>query len=175
MLLNKELKADSSKITVEAAPVDPAYNHAVFVIQMTGCSPSTPSEYERLRKMGAMARLMLIDAATRQWNVPAESCHVRNGVVIHAASEKKATSGPLASAAPQSKVPQEIPLKDPKRFTLIGKPTRRLDTPSKVNGTAQFGLDVKLPNMVFAVVARPPVFGGKGAHVDSGDARNTTG
>ncbi|HEY6127674.1 MAG TPA: xanthine dehydrogenase family protein molybdopterin-binding subunit [Candidatus Acidoferrum sp.] len=175
MLLNEELEADWSKITVEAAPVDPAYNHAVFGIQMTGGSTSTPSEYERLRKMGAMARLMLIDAATRQWNVPAESCHVRNGVVIHAASGRKATYGSLANAAAQSKVPQEIPLKDPKRFTLIGKPTRRLDTPSKVNGTAQFGLDVKLPNMVFAVVARPPVFGGKVSHVDSADARKVPG
>src|SRR5205085_3112517 len=75
MLLNEELEADWSKIKVEAAPVDPAYNHAVFGMQMTGGSTSTPSEWERLRKMGAMGRLMLIEAAAQKWNVPASSCH----------------------------------------------------------------------------------------------------
>jgi len=82
-------------------------------------------------------------------------------VVIHSASGKKATYGSLADAASQLKPPASIPLKDPKQFTLIGTPTRRLDTPSKINGTAQFGLDVRLPGMVFALVARPPVFGAK--------------
>ena len=83
MVLNEELEADWSKIRVEAAPVDPAYNHTVYGVQMTGGSSSTPSEWERLRKMGAMARLMLIQAAAQKWNVDPSQCHVTNGVVLH--------------------------------------------------------------------------------------------
>src|SRR6266404_1844819 len=175
MLLNEELEADWSKIKVEAAPVDAAYNHTVFGLQMTGGSTTTPSEWERFRKMGAMARLMLVDAAAQKWNVPAASCHVAKGVVIHPASAKKATYGSLADAASQLKPPQNIPLKDPKQFTLVGKPTRRLDTPSKTNGSAQFGLDVKVPGMLYAVVSRPPTFGGKVSSIDSADALKVPG
>jgi isoquinoline 1-oxidoreductase subunit beta len=167
MLLNEELEADWSKIKVEPAPVDPAYNHTVFGIQMTGGSTTTPSEWERFRKMGAMGRLMLIEAAAQKWGVPATECQVEKGVVIHTATGKKATYGSLTDAASQLKPPADIPLKDPKQFTLIGKPVPRLDTPSKVNGTAQFGLDVRLPGMLFALVARPPVFGGKVASFDA--------
>src|SRR5579863_9527243 len=101
MLLNEELEADWSKIKVEAAPVDPAYNHTVFGVQMTGGSTTTPSEWDRFRKMGAMARLMLIDAAAKQWSVAPDSCHVEKGVVVHAASGKKASYGSLAEAAAQ--------------------------------------------------------------------------
>jgi isoquinoline 1-oxidoreductase beta subunit len=175
MLLNEELEADWSKIRVEPAPVDPAYNHTVFGIQMTGGSTTTPSEWERFRKMGAMGRLMLIAAAAQQWGVPATECHVEKGVVIHTATGKKAPYGSLADAASQLKPPTDIPLKDPKQFTLIGKPVRRLDTPSKVNGTAQFGLDVRLPGMVFALVARAPVFGGKVVSVDATEALKIPG
>src|SRR6266550_2772365 len=103
MLLNEELEADWSKIKVEAAPVDAAYNHTVFGVQMTGGSTTTPSEWERFRKMGAMARLMLIDAAAQKWNVPAASCHVAKGVVMHTKSGRKATYGSLAEAASQLK------------------------------------------------------------------------
>ncbi len=170
MLLNEELEADWSKIKVEAAPVDAAYNHTQYGVQMTGGSSTTPSEWERFRKMGAMARIMLVDAAAQKWGVPASECRVQKGVVIHSASGKKATYGSLADAASQLKPPANIPLKDPKQFTLIGKPVRRLDTPSKVDGTAQFGLDVRLPGMVFALVARPPVFGGKVVSFDATEA-----
>jgi isoquinoline 1-oxidoreductase subunit beta len=175
MLLNEELEADWSKIKVEAAPVDAAYNHTVFGVQMTGGSTTTPSEWERFRKMGAMARLMLVEAAAQKWNVPAASCRVAKGVVIHTASGRKATYGSLADAASQLKPPQNIPLKDPKQFTLVGKPTRRLDTPSKTNGSAQFGLDVKVPGMLYAVVSRPPIFGGKVSSIDSADALKVSG
>jgi isoquinoline 1-oxidoreductase subunit beta len=175
MLLNEELEADWSKIQVESAPVDPAYNHTVYGIQMTGGSSTTPSEWERLRKMGAMARLMLVSAAAQKWNVPASSCHVENGFVIHTASNRRASYGSLAAAASQLKPPTDIPLKDPKQFTLVGKSKRRLDTPSKVNGTAQFGLDVRLPGMLYAVVARPPVFGGKVVTVDAAEALKIPG
>jgi len=175
MLLNEELEADWSKIKTEAAPVDPSYNHTIYGVQMTGGSSTTPSEWERFRKMGAMARMMLVEAAATKWNVPPESCHVAKGFVIHAESGRKANYGSLTEAASQLKPPPNIPLKDPAKFTLIGKPTRRLDTPSKINGTAQFGLDVKIPGMLFAVVARPPVFGGKVSHVDSADTVKVPG
>ena len=175
MLLNEELEADWSKITVEPAPVDAAYNHTVFGLQMTGGSTTTPSEWERFRRMGAMARVMLVEAAAQKWGVAASSCRVEKGVVIHAESGKKATYGSLADAASQLKPPANVPLKDPKQFTLIGKPVRRLDTPSKVNGTAQFGLDVRLPGMVYAVVARPPVFGGKVVSVDAAETLKVPG
>ncbi len=175
MLLNEELEADWSKIKVEAAPVDPVYNHTLYGVQMTGGSSTTPSEWERFRKMGAMARIMLVDAAAQKWGVPASECRVQKGVVIHSASGKKATYGSLADAASQVKPPANIPLKDPKQFTLIGKPVRRLDTPSKVDGTAQFGLDVRLPGMLFALVARPPVFGGKVVSFDATEALKIPG
>ncbi len=152
---------------MESAPVDAAYNHTVFNMQMTGGSTSTPSEWERLRRMGAMARVMLVQAAAQQWNVDPATCHVQKGVVIHNVAGKRASYGSLVEAASKLTPPQSVPLKDPKDFTLIGKPVHRLDTPSKINGTAQFGLDVRIPGMLFALVARPPVFGGKVASVDS--------
>ncbi len=93
MLLNEELEADWLKIKIEAAPVDAAYNHTVFGLQMTGGSTTTPSEWERFRKMGAMARLMLVDAAAQNWGVPASQCRVEKGVVIHTPSGRKATYG----------------------------------------------------------------------------------
>src|SRR5207237_8233392 len=136
-----ELEADWSKIKVEAAPVDAAYNHTVFGVQMTGGSTTTPSEWERFRKMGAMARLMLIDAAAQKWNVPAASCHVAKGVGIHTTTGRKATYGSLADAASQLKPPQNIPLKEPKQLTLVGKTTHHLETTYKTIDSAKFNLD----------------------------------
>lgn len=161
MLLNEELEADWRRIRVEAAPVDPAYNHPLFGIQMTGGSTTSPAEWERYRKMGAMARILLVQAAARQWSVDASSCRAENGAVIHVPTGRRATYGSLANVAAQLTAPAEVPLKPANAFALIGRPTRRLDTPSKVNGTAQFGLDVSVPGMLTAVVERPPVFGGK--------------
>ena len=167
MLLNEELEADWGRISVEAAPVDKVYNHPIFGIQMTGGSTTSPSEWEHYRKMGALARTMLVQAASQKWNVDAASCHVEKGVVIHGASSRRATYGSLASAAAQLPAPADVPLKPASEFTQIGKSTRRLDTPSKTNGSAQFGLDVILPGMLTAVVARPPVFGGKALKIDA--------
>jgi len=175
MLLNEELQADWSKIRVEAAPVDKAYNHPVFGMQMTGGSTTSPAEWERYRKMGATARMMLVEAAAAKWGVEASSCKVEKGVVIHTATNKRATYGSLADAAAKLAPPANVPLKNPKDFTLVGKPTRRLDTPSKTNGTAQFGLDVIVPGMLTSVVARPPVFGGKVAKVDAREALKVPG
>jgi isoquinoline 1-oxidoreductase subunit beta len=175
MLLNEELQADWSNIRVEAAPVDKAYNHPVFGMQMTGGSTTSPAEWERYRKMGATARVMLVEAAATKWGVEASSCKVEKGYVVHAVTNKRASYGSLANAAAQLTPPANVPLKNPKDFTLVGKPTRRLDTPSKVNGTAQFGLDVSVPGMLTAVVARPPVFGGKVSKLDASAALNVPG
>jgi isoquinoline 1-oxidoreductase beta subunit len=175
MLLNEELEADWSKIRVEAAPVDKAYNHPVFGMQMTGGSTTSPAEWERYRKMGATARVMLVEAAAARWDVEASTCRVENGVVLHAATNRRGTYGSLANAAARLTPPANVPLKNPKDFTLLGKPTLRLDTPSKTNGTAQFGLDVMVPRMLTAVVARPPVFGGRVAKLDAREALKVPG
>jgi isoquinoline 1-oxidoreductase beta subunit len=167
MLLNEELEADWSKIRVEPAPVDKVYNHPVFGMQMTGGSTTSPAEWARYRQMGATARVMLVEAAAARWGVEASTCRVENGVVLHAATNKRGTYGSLANAAAQLTPPANVPLKNPKDFTLVGKPTLRLDTPSKTNGTAQFGLDVMVPGMLTAVVARPPVFGGRVAKLEA--------
>ncbi len=175
MLLNEELEADWARISVEAAPVDKVYNHPIFGIQMTGGSTTSPAEYDHYRKMGALARTMLVQAASQKWNVDPASCHVEKGVVIHGATGRRATYGSLASAAAQLTAPADVALKPSSAFRQIGKPTRRLDTPSKTNGTAQFGLDVILPGMLTAVVARPPVFGGKALKIDATEALKISG
>ncbi len=140
MLLNEELEADWAQIRVQSSPVEAVYNHTVFGMMMTGGSTTTNSEYDRFRKMGAMARMMLIAAAAQAWSVDPQTCHAEKGYVIHAASGRRASYGSLADAASKIEPPKDIPLKDPKDFTLVGKPMHRLDTPSKTNGTAQFGL-----------------------------------
>jgi isoquinoline 1-oxidoreductase beta subunit len=175
MLVAEELDADWSTIRVMAAPVDPAYNHTAFGTQMTGGSTSTWSEWERLRQAGAAARAMLIAAAATTWKVDPAACRAQNGQVVHAASGRRLSYGRLAAKASGLTPPQTVTLKDPKEFTLIGKPTKRLDTPDKVNGRAVFGLDVKVPGMLVAVVARPPVFGGKLKSFDAGRARAVPG
>ena len=131
MLLNEELEADWARVRVESCPVEAVYNHTVFGMIMTGGSTTTNSEYDRFRKMGAMARIMLIAAAAQSWNVDPQTCHAEKGFVVHAASGRRASYGSLAEAASAIAPPKDIPLKDPKDFTLVGKPTHRLDTPSK--------------------------------------------
>ncbi len=175
MLVAEELDADWSKVRVEAAPVDPAYNHVSFGIQMVGGSTSTWTEWERLRKAGATARAMLIAAAAETWKVDPASCRAQNGYVIHTASRRRLSYGRLAQKASSMTPPQNVALKDPKDFKLIGKPTKRLDTPEKINGKGVFGLDVKVPSMLVAVVARPPVFGGKVKSFDAGQAKAVPG
>jgi len=175
MLVAEELDADWSKVRVEAAPVDPAYNHVGFGIQMVGGSTSTWTEWERLRKAGATARAMLITAAAETWKVDPASCRAQNGYVIHTASRRRLSYGRLAQKASSLTPPQNVALKDPKDFKLIGKPTKRLDTPEKINGKGVFGLDVKVPSMLVAVVARPPVFGGKVKSFDAGQAKAVPG
>ncbi len=160
MLVAEELECDWTKIRVEAAPVDPAYNHALWgTFQGTGGSSSVLSEWHRLRVVGAIAREMLVAAAADTWKVSKASCRAEKGTVIHD-SGKSMTYGQLAEKAANGPVPQGVKLKDSSAFKVIGKPMPRLDTPDKTTGTAVFGLDVDIPNMHIALVARSPVFGG---------------
>ncbi len=174
MLVNEELEADWAKVRLEAAPVDPAYNHTAFGMQMTGGSSSVWSEYDRLRQMGATAREMLVGAAAQQWKVDPKTCRVEKGRVIHT-SGRSLTYGKLVEKAAAMPVPKDVKLKEPSHYTIIGRPMRRLDTPEKVNGAAKFGLDVSLPGMLTAVIARPPVFGAKVAGVKDGKAKAVPG
>jgi isoquinoline 1-oxidoreductase beta subunit len=141
---------------------------------MTGGSSSVWSEYDRLRRVGAAAREMLIAAAAAQWRVDANTCQARNGTVIHAGG-RELSYGTLADKAANLAVPKDIRLKDPAEFTLIGKPTLRLDSPDKVHGTAVFGLDTHETGMLIALIERPPVFGGKAVKVDSRKALKVPG
>ena len=174
MLAAEELEADWTKIRVAPAPVDPVYNHTATGIQMTGGSSSVWSEYDRLREVGAAAREMLIAAAAAEWRVDAKSCRARNGKVVHT-SGRELSYGKLADKAAAMPVPKDIRLKDPSEFRIIGKPTLRLDSPDKVNGKAEFGLDKRVSGMLTALIARPPVFGGKVAGVDSRMAMKVPG
>lgn len=161
MLVAEELDADWSKVRVEAAPVDPAYNHTLWGMQATGGSTSTWTEWDRLRQAGAAAKAMLIAAAAETWKVDPASCRAEKGRVMHAASGQCLSYGQLAEKASGLTPPQNVALKEPGNFTLIGQPTKRLDTPEKTNGTGVYGLDVQVPGMLTALLARPPVFGGK--------------
>ncbi|MDA8103803.1 MAG: xanthine dehydrogenase family protein molybdopterin-binding subunit [Nitrospiraceae bacterium] len=169
MLVNEELEADWKKIRFESAPVAAVYNHTAFGMQMTGGSTSVWSEYDRLREVGAAARQMLIAAAAAAWKVDKKTCRAQKGKVVHT-SGRFFTYGQLAEKAAALPVPKDLKLKKASAFKLIGRPTARLDSPEKVNGAAKFGLDVFLPGMLIAVVARPLVFGGK---VKSLDAEKT--
>src|SRR5881409_656359 len=175
MILADELDADWTKVRFEPAPVDPVYNHPVFKMQMTGGSTSTWSSFDQFRQAGAAARAMLITAAAQRWNVDAASCRTENGMVIHSASNRRLSYGQLAESAAKVTPPQQVTLKDPKDFKLIGKPLKRLDTPEKTNGKGIFGIDVKVPGMLTAVVARSPVFGGKLKSVNADKAKAVKG
>ena len=174
MLIAEELEADWSRISVESAPVAAVYNHTAFPMQMTGGSTSIASSWEQLRRVGASGRIMLIRAAAQQWGVPESECHAGNSQVIHA-SGKKMSYGALADAAAKLPLPDNVALKSPKDFKIIGKATKRLDTPAKINGSAQFGLDVYLPGVLTVLIARSPVFGGKVKSFDATEARKVSG
>ncbi len=174
MLLADELDADWTKVGYAAAPVDPKYNHPAFGMQITGGSSSVWSGLEQFRQAGAAARAMLVAAAAQKWNVDPASCRTESGAVFNGSS-RKLTYGQLVGAAAKLTPPEHVQLKDPKTFKLIGKPIKRLDTPVKLNGEAVFGIDVKLPGMLTAVIARPPVFGAKMKSFDDSRARSMPG
>ena len=175
MLAVEELECDWKNVRTEFAPADKVYIDPVFGMQGTGGSQSIHSGWEPMRRAGATAREMLIAAAAQKWGVAASECHAENGAVVHAATNRRATFGSLAEAASKLPVPADVKLKDPSQFRLIGKPTQRLDTPIKVNGRAGFGIDVRRPGMLHAVVLRCPVFGGKVASFDATKAKAVPG
>ena len=176
MLLAEELEVTPEQVRLEHAPPDDKlYANPLFGEQITGASSSIRMFYEPLRRAGATARAMLIAAAAASWNVDAASCRAREGVVTHTPTGRTLSYGALAAKAATVPVPDKITLKDPKDFTLIGTPAKRPDTPSKVNGTAQYGIDVRLPGMLIATVAASPVLGGKVAGLDDEKAKAVPG
>jgi isoquinoline 1-oxidoreductase beta subunit len=170
-VLAEELDADWSKVEVQHAPPnDKLYGNPTFGLQVTGNSNSIRAWWLPLRKAGATARAMLVQAAASQWGVEPASCTASKGEVAHPASSRKLGYGELALAAQGQTLPKDVPVKDPKDFVLIGQPLKRLDTPDKVNGKAVYGIDAILPGMKFATVAACPVFGGKVGKVDDSAA-----
>lgn len=174
MLIAEELNVDIKKVRVAIAPPNAVYNNALLGAQITGGSTSVRDGWEKLRIGGAQVRTMLVAAAAEKWKVDPATCHAENGMVI-GPKGKKATYGQLAQAASKLPVPTEVVLKDPKDFNIIGKPLTRLDTPGKVNGTAEFGIDVNLPGMVYASLEQCPVIGGKVKSFDASRARTMPG
>jgi isoquinoline 1-oxidoreductase beta subunit len=171
-----ELDADFAQVALQHAPPnDKLYANPFFQIQVTGNSNSVRAFWKPLRRAGAAARSMLVQAAAQQWQVDPASCSASNGKVNHAASGQTLGYGDLIKAASSLPVPQDPPLKDPKDFTLIGKPLKRFDTPGKTNGKVVYGIDAMLPGMKFATLAASPVFGGKIQHVDDGAAKAIPG
>jgi isoquinoline 1-oxidoreductase beta subunit len=174
MLVAEELEVDLSRIKIVAAPVGDPYVNVLNGGQVTGTSNSVQDAWEKLRKAGAQARLMLIAAAAQRWHVKPSDCQAHDGRVI-SAQGKTASYGELAEAASKLPVPKDVPLKDASQFRLIGKPLRRLDTADKVDGSAEFGLDVQLPGMLYAVIALSPTLGGKVISVESSTAQAMPG
>jgi isoquinoline 1-oxidoreductase beta subunit len=175
MLVAEELEVDINKVKVENAPPAEVYINALLGAQITGGSTSVRDGWEKLRKAGASARMMLVAAAADQWDVDAGRLKAADGVVT-APGGKKATYGSLAAKAAQMEVPKEIPLKPAKKFKIIGNVRqKRLDTPAKVRATAQFGIDTRIPGMAYAAVAMPPMVGGKVESYDDTRARNYPG
>lgn len=174
MLIAEELDIDINKIKVEIAPPNAIYVNALLGAQITGGSTSVRDGWEKLRTGGAQVRTMLVQAAANQWQVSPAQCRAENGMV-YGPGAKQASYGALAQAASKLPVPANVVLKDPKDFKIIGKATRRLDTPVKVNGKAEFGIDVKLPGMVYASLEQCPVIGGKVKSFDAAKARTMPG
>jgi len=173
MLIAEELDADWSKIRVEHASASPAYLHTAYGIQITGGSSTTWSEFDRYRQAGALTRQLLIGAAAEQLGVPAANLKTENGFVI--SGDTKISYGDLAEAATKLETPKAVTLKDPKDWKVIGKATKRLDGPEKINGTAVFGQDVHFDGLMTAMVARSPVFGGSVKSFDASATKQVKG
>lgn len=167
MLVAEELDIDWAQVRVESAPAHGDYINPMFGVQATGGSTAIRAYWKPMREAGAAAREMLMQAAAQNWGVPVDSCRTEAGSVLHVESGRRSTYGALAAQAALLPVPQVVFLKDPKDFRLIGRSQARLDTPAKVNGSAQFGMDVRLPGMLVAVVARHPVLSASVANYDA--------
>ena len=173
-LLAEELEVPFEKIKVVAAPAGDAYINKLLGGQVTGGSTSVQDAWVKLRTAGAQARQMLIAAAAAEWGVDAAQCRAAKGIVINAHG-KSLSYGELAEAASKLTPPKDVKLKSPSDFKIVGQPLARLDSPGKVDGSAEFGLDVKLPGMLHASLAQSPVLGGKVKSVDSAAAEKMPG
>ena len=173
MILAEEAEVDFNSVSVEQAETRPD----IYAHMGTGGSGSTMESFMPLRRAGATVRELMITAAVQMWNVPKRECAARKGTVVHEKSSRRAGYGELVEAAMKLPLPdpEKVELKDEADFELIGHATPRIDIPSKVNGSAVFGLDVRVPDMLFAVVARCPTFGGKHAHFDASKAKAVVG
>jgi isoquinoline 1-oxidoreductase subunit beta len=176
-ILAEELDADWSQVKVESAPADARRygNRLIGGAQGTGGSSAMAEGWDQLRRAGATARAMLVEAAAQEWKVPAAEITVDRGVLSHAASGRRATFGDLASKAAALTPPAQVTLKDPKDFKLVGKRPPRVDGPAKTDGSAQFTMDFTLPGMLTALIARPPRFGATVKSVDATAARRVKG
>lgn len=172
-LIAEELNVDINKVKVTTAPANPAYVNGLLGAQITGGSTAIRDAWEKLRIGGAQVRIMLIQAAANKWGVDAATLTAENGVV--SGGGNSATYGELAGAAASIPVPKEVTLKDPSEFRLVGKPIQRLDSPAKVNGTAEFGIDAKVPGMVYASIEMSPVIGGKPKSFNADKAKSMPG
>ncbi|MFZ2322055.1 MAG: xanthine dehydrogenase family protein molybdopterin-binding subunit [Ignavibacteriaceae bacterium] len=170
MLVAEELEVDWNKINIEQADADPKYGN-----QSTGGSTSVRTTWKPLRTAGATARVMLITAAAQIWNVSTSNCKAENGFVINKINNKKLSYGELVETASKLPIPQNVELKNPKDFKIIGKSIPRVDIPEKVYGTAIFGIDIIVPEMLFATVIHCPTFGGKLKKFDDTKAKNING
>lgn len=171
MLIVEELEVELAKVRLEHAPPDDKlYVNPLIGFQVTGGSTSVRGFWKPLRMAGATARAMLIQAAAAEWKVDPATCRAVKGEVIHTPTGRKLAYGRLVDAAAKLPVPADVPLKTQKDFTLIGTPAKRLDSAGKVNGTAEYGIDTKVPGMKVATVAACPVIGGKLGSVDDSKA-----
>jgi isoquinoline 1-oxidoreductase beta subunit len=175
-MVAEELECDWSKVTTEyPTPAENLARKRVWGDFGTGGSRGIRTSHEYVRKGGAAARIMLIQAAANEWKVPASECAVSKGVITHKASNRTTTFGKVAEAAAKIEPPKDVPLKDPKTWTIIGQPLPRLDTLDKVTGKMMYGADIKLPGMLSAAIKDCPVFGGKIASYDDSKAKTMKG
>ena len=175
MLVAEELEADWSKIQIATSPIGGVYKNPLIGMQVTGGSTTIRGRWKMLRTAGAAAKEMLIEAAAQQWQVKPTDCHAANSQVIHTATGNQISYGQLAEAAAKLSPPSSPRLKSPNEFKIIGQPIKRLDTPEKVDGSAVFGIDVKVPNMLIATVKQSPVFGGTVKQYDEAAAKAING
>ena len=174
MLVAEELEVDVTKVRVEMAPAGEPYTNTMLGGQLTGGSTSVREAYDKLRVAGAQARIVLVAAAAERWKVDPSACSVADAVIT-GPSGQKLTYGDVAEAASKLTPPKEPKLKDAKNFKAVGKWVARLDTPAKVDGSAEYGIDVKLPGMLYAALAQCPVIGGKPTGFDAATARTMPG
>lgn len=174
MILAEELDADWSKVRSTHGDANPAYADPAYGMHITGGSNSIKNSYTQYRELGARTRAMLVSAAAAQWGVDASALRTQSGFVVGPGG-KKLGYGELAEAAMKQPVPEKVTLKDPRQFRLIGKPTGRLDAKAKSSGLQDYGIDVRLPGMLTAVVARPPVFAAKVKSLDDSAAKAVKG